>query len=195
MSAAGENAAEALWADAEIVARIAGGDRAAETHFVRKYQRGVSSLVRRHCRPNDPVVEDLVQDVLAAVLERLRAGAVTDAGALPAYIQAAIVRATSAEYRSRRTTVPSAVLEQVPSEECPTEHLSTRQLSELLATLLNQLPVLRDRELLARFYLDEDDKEEVCRRLDIDAAHFHRVVFRARERFRDLLLRAGIGSA
>lgn len=195
MSAGEGQAAEAAWADAEIVSRIALGDRMAEAAFVRKYQRGVRALVRRHCRPNDPVADDLAQDVLARIIERLRAGALTDAASLPGYVQTTIIRATSAEYRTRSRTETSAVLDDIAGDESPAERMSTHQLSALLARLLEQLPVPRDREVLARFYLGERDKDDVCRELGIDAAHFHRVVFRARARFRDLLEQAGIRSA
>jgi DNA-directed RNA polymerase specialized sigma24 family protein len=61
-----------------LMVRIAGGDRAAEAEFVRLFERGVRVLVRRRCRPGDPIVDDLVQDVLSGVLERLRAGAIHD---------------------------------------------------------------------------------------------------------------------
>ena len=44
----------------------------------------------------------------------------------------------------------------------------------------------RDREILFRFYLAEDDKERICRDLGLTAVHFNRVLFRARERFREL---------
>ena len=65
----------------------------------------------------------------------------------------------------------------------------------VLRALLAQLPRARDREILARFYLDGQNKDDVCRHLGIDAAHFRRVVFRARARFRELLDSAGIGEA
>lgn len=177
----------------DLVARIAAGDRRAEHDFVRQYERGVRALVRRHCRPNDPIADDLAQDVLARVLERLRAGAIRDAAALPAYVQATIVHTTSAEYRARRATEGPAVLDDLPASDNPVERLGSEQLAALLRKVLEQLPVARDREILVRFYLDEQDKDEVCRSLGIDATHFHRVVFRARERFRDLLHRAGLG--
>lgn len=176
----------------DLVARIAAGDRAAETEFVRSYERGVRAMVRRHCRPNDPVAEDLVQEVLTRVLERLRAGAIRESSALPAYVQATIVYTTGAEYRSRRVSEPASAIDQLVAEENPAQTASANQIGGLLRTLLTQLPVARDRELLARFYLDEEDKESVCRALGIDASHFHRVVFRARERFRTLLNQAGI---
>lgn len=193
MSVGRGQAAVGSAAESDLVARIAEGDRNAETEFVRAYERGVRALVRRHCRPGDPIVDDLAQEVLSRVLERLRAGAIRDAAALPAYVQATIVYTTSAEYRSRRQTEPESTIDELPSDDNPSERVSSNQLSTLLRTLLEQLPVARDREILARFYLDEQDKDDVCRQLGIDAAHFHRVVFRARERFRHLLDQAGIG--
>jgi len=178
---------------ADLVARIAAGDRDAEREFVRCYERGVRALVRRHCRPNDPVADDLAQEVLARVLERLRAGAIRDAGALPAYVQTTIVYATNAEYRARRETNNAALIEDMPARDNPADTVDSEQLAGILRRLLEQLPVARDREILARFYLDEQEKGEVCRNLGIDASHFHRVIFRARERFRQLLDDAGIG--
>ena len=55
------------------------------------------------------------------------------------------------------------------------------------------MTVPRDREILRRFYIDEEDKDSVCRQLGIEPEHFHRVVFRARERFRGLAEKAGLG--
>jgi len=192
MSASEEQAASKLLSDADVVARIATGDLSAETVFVRKYERGVRVLVRRHCRANDPMADDLAQDVLMKVLERLRAGAIRDSAALPAYIQSTVVYTTSAEYRARRPTESAAVLETIASEENPADRLSSVQLSRMLKNLLAQLPVGRDREILVRFYLDEEDKDDVCERLGIDTSHFHKVIFRARARLRELLQEAGI---
>jgi len=193
MSAGYEPMAAATGAEPDLVARIAGGDRVAESEFVRRFERGVRALVRRHCRPGDPIVDDLVQDVLTGVIERLRAGAIHDSGALAGYVQAAAVYATTAEYRRRRPTQSDATIENLADTDSPTARLEATQLSTALRTLLAEMPVARDREILARFYLDEQDKDDVCRALEIDPAHFHRVVFRARERFRALLEQAGIG--
>jgi len=177
----------------DLAGRIAAGDRQAETEFVQQFERGVRVLMRRHCRPSDPCVEDLVQDVLAGVIERLRAGAIRDAAALPGYVQAAVVHTASAEYRRRRPTEPIASLMELADGADPPSTLDAQQLSAVLRDLLGDLPVTRDRELLKRFYLDEEDKDSVCRDLGIEVQHFHRVVFRARERFRALIEKAGMG--
>lgn len=177
----------------DLVARIAAGDRAAEAHFIATYLRGVRALVRRRCRPNDPSVEDLVQDVLSRVLERLRAGAIRDAAALPAYVQAAIAYATNAEYRTRRPAEGIEAIADLPASDNPAEQLDSSRRAAILRNLLALLPVPRDREILVRFYLEEQDKDEVCRSLGIETSHFHRVVFRARERLRQLLDGTDIG--
>jgi RNA polymerase sigma-70 factor (ECF subfamily) len=188
----GEGNAAAGVLATDLVARISAGDRSAEREFVGAYARGVRALVRRHCRPNDPVVDDLAQDVLARVLQRLRAGAIRDSNALPAYVQTVVMYATSAEYRARRHTGSDEVLAETPALDNPLEQLRSDQLGRALRHALEQMPVPRDREILMRFYLDEQDKDDICRDLGIDASHFHRVVFRARERLRELLLRSGI---
>src|SRR5258708_343876 len=139
----------------DFVARIAAGDRGAESEFVHKYAYGVRVLVRRHCRPGDPIVDDLAQEVLSRVLARLRAGAIRDIAALPAYIQTTIAHAASAEYRARRASEPIEAIEHLAGEGSPPEQLDADQLRQTLQILLAGLPVERDRQLLQRFYLDE----------------------------------------
>jgi len=174
-----------------LVARIREGDRAAETEFVRRYERGIQVLVRRHCRRGDAVVSDLAQDVLLRVLERLRAGAIRDEEALPAYVRATIVHTASAEYRGRRKLEPVSAAEGVPDADDVPEGLEAQQRLVLLKSLLAEMPVERDRQVLFRFYLNEEDRDDICTDLGIETTHFHRVVHRARERFRALLERSG----
>lgn len=180
----------------DLVARIARGDRSAENEFARAYERGVRALARRHCRPGDPAVDDVVQDVLRNVLEQLRAGRLRDPAALPAYVRQAVVFAANAEYRKRahRAEVDSDAVGEIAANEDVAEGHAARERAALVRELLQDLPVERDRELLRRFYVEERDKADVCRELGIDVSHFHRVVFRARERFRRLLVDAGVGN-
>jgi DNA-directed RNA polymerase specialized sigma24 family protein len=49
------------------------------------------------------------------------------------------------------------------------------------------MPVERDRELLIRFYVHDQDKQKICRELGLKSLHFNRVLFRAKNRFRKLL--------
>lgn len=179
----------------QLAERIRAGDRTAEAEFVEHYRRGVRALVCRHTRPGEPLVEDFVQDVFAAALEKLRAGELRDANALPAYLRTMIVHITTAEYRRRKARGETSgidALEQTSGDADPAETLRAQQLASHIRSVLAELPVERDRAVLVRFYLDEHDKDAICADLGIDPDHFRRVVFRARERLRALLHGAGI---
>lgn len=181
----------------EFIARIAQGERAAENEFVTQYFRGIHVLVRRHTRPGDPQVDDIVQDVLRNVLEKLRAGALRDPAALPAYVLQAVVFAASAEYRrrKRRGDVGSETAKDaVDSGPGPEDVDAADRRARAVQQLLLEMKVPRDREVLRLFYLEERARDEVCGLLGIEVTHFNRVTHRARERFRELLLNAGFDS-
>jgi RNA polymerase sigma-70 factor (ECF subfamily) len=52
--------------------------------------------------------------------------------------------------------------------------------------VLGELKSERDRQVLFRFYVAEEEKEKICASLGLTSLHFNRVLFRARERFREL---------
>jgi RNA polymerase sigma-70 factor (ECF subfamily) len=53
--------------------------------------------------------------------------------------------------------------------------------------LIGELDTDRDRQILYRFYIAEEDKERICADLELSSLHFNRVLFRARQRFKELL--------
>jgi RNA polymerase sigma-70 factor (ECF subfamily) len=182
---------------AALVSRLAAGDRAAEQDFVGHYARGVRALVRRHCRPNEPMVDDLVQDVMQSVLLHLRAGQLRDAQALPGYLRQAVVFTVAAEYRKRSRRGEDGAPSGAEAADAvdvadPQRHAEQEQIARRVSGLLNEMSVPRDREVLRRFYLEEQDKDVVCAALEIDPSHFHRVLFRARQRLRELIEAAGL---
>ena len=182
----------------ELARRIGAGDRAAETELLQAIQPGVRALVRRHARPNDPIVDDIVQDALRQLIERLRASALDSPEALPAYVRGTVVLMVRAEYRRRGRrgeNNESASPEDLPDPDEPSENTRREQLRAGVRTVLAELKVPRDREILRRYYLDEEDRDSVCAALAIDPEHFHRVLFRARERLRQRLTRAGLGES
>ncbi len=78
-----------------------------------------------------------------------------------------------------------------PRPLAPEKEASGR-LGVLVHRLLAELPADRDRTILTRFYLKEDEKSEICRDLNLTELGFNQVIFRARNRLRDLLIDAGI---
>lgn len=176
-----------------IVARIAAGDRAAETDLVNRFQRGVTLLARQHLRPNDHRVPDVVQTVLMKTIERLRAGALREAAALPGYLRTGVVNEVTSMHRARSpgaTTDASAsdadVIE-LATNDTPESRAAQGQLLHNVLRAIDSLAVPRDREVLMRFYVREESREHICTALGIDDGHFRRVLFRARERLHELL--------
>lgn len=179
-----------------LVGRIAAGDRLAESRLIEQFRPGIHALARRHCRPGDPAVDDVVQDVICHLLEQLRRDSIKDPRALPAYIRTAVVNACTSEYRRRRMRAESVPLDDevmaTPDSQDPAVAFQNQRVALAIRQLVAEMPVKRDRELLVRFYLNEADKDRICADLGIDVGHFHRVIYRARERLRTLLIGAGI---
>jgi len=52
---------------------------------------------------------------------------------------------------------------------------------------IGAMPVARDRNVLVRYFLSEEDKGEICSALGLSSEHFDRVLHRARRRLKGLL--------
>ena len=76
----------------------------------------------------------------------------------------------------------------------PAFQASRAEVAGHVRRLLAELSQERDREILNRFYVRELDKATICRQLGVDDSHFNRVLYRARQRLRDLVLREGARS-
>ncbi|MGE4070348.1 MAG: RNA polymerase sigma factor [Lysobacterales bacterium] len=176
-----------------LVERIQNGDREAESELIGTYARGVRAVVRHHCRPGEPQVDDITQDILTQLLGRLRAGAIQDLQALPHYLRVSIRHACAAHYRRNGAMLAASSAEEARSQDDDPELQTHRgQLQQVIGELIAELPVERDREVLRRFYLHDQDRRRVCQALGIDEGHFHRVVHRARQRLREAMHRVGM---
>ena len=184
-----DTAVPSAWTDAaELVRRIQHGDSEAEADFVLRYRRGVTVIVTKAGRGRVPI-EDLCQDVLATAIEKVRAGSVRDPERLSGFV-AGLARMVVMDYvrKERSRDAIEARMPPAPTAHAPeaVSRLLQEEQAASVRTLLGELDSERDREILFRFYLAEDDKERICRDLGLTALHFNRVLFRARERFREL---------
>jgi RNA polymerase sigma-70 factor (ECF subfamily) len=173
-----------------LVRRIAAGDAAAEASLVERYSRGLLYLLRRLGAPPE-LAEDLHQETFRIVLERLRRRGLDEPAGLAGFLHGTARNLVTAERRKvarRRTDADPEPLERAV-------HPARGQLSSVLLEeeaamvrrLIGELPTERDRQLLLRFYVAEEEKESICADLGLDSLHFNRVLFRARHRFKELL--------
>ena len=65
------------------------------------------------------------------------------------------------------------------------ERLEREEDVQRIARVLGELSTDRDRAVLRRFYLGQEDKDVLCAELGVDRLQFNRILHRARERFRE----------
>jgi RNA polymerase sigma-70 factor (ECF subfamily) len=178
---------------AELAQRIGRGDRSAEAELFERYGRGVLYLLNRKTRDPESAL-DLRQETFRIAIEHLRAHGLQESERIGAYLRGIAVNLAIADGRKttrRATTADSEAVELVADPAAsPVESVSRDQIRDAVRALLAELPVVRDREILVRFYLEDEDKESICTGLGVDSAHFNRVLFRAKQRFGELVARA-----
>jgi RNA polymerase sigma-70 factor, ECF subfamily len=141
------------------------------------------------------LASDLLQDAVVTALQKLRAGQISD----PAHLDGYVYRVALNHLRNHRrkdrlhlASVPQLGLTDEAHASRPAERLEADEWADLAKKLLQQVRPVRDRELLVRFYLHEESKEDLCRAFGLTDVHFNRVIHRARDRFRELLQRRGL---
>ena len=141
------------------------------------------------------LASDLLQDAIVTALQKVRDGELQSRAHLDGYVYRIALNHLSNYRRKDKTAVSDH--EAVDTLEDTlraslAEDLASSQCARLARQLLNQFGSSRDRELLIRFYLDEESKETLCREFGLSEAHFNRVIHRARARFRELLKQRGL---
>lgn len=158
--------------------------------MVELYGRGVAIILDRHTNGR-PEAEDLFQDTFRLALEKLRRGELREPAKLPGYL-AQIARSLAIEhYRKtarRKTDADSdAVLAAVSPATGPLSDLMDRENAALVRRAIQDLGNDRDRQILLRFYIAEEDKDRIAADFGLTSLQFNRVLHRARQRYKELL--------
>jgi len=158
---------------------------------------GLRALILRRVR--DPeVAADILQDAAVTTLEKLRSGEIAHPENVGGYLYRVALNHLRNHRRKDRSALSSADgLDELPSpdNDADWENVRGRQWATAAWRMLEEMPVARDREVLVRFYLDDEDREKICRALRLSDEHFNRVIFRARNRFRELIEHRGFRKA
>jgi RNA polymerase sigma-70 factor (ECF subfamily) len=158
---------------------------------------GLRALILRRVR--DPeAAADILQDAAVTTLEKLRSGEIARPENLGGYLYRVALNHLRNHRRKDRSAVSSAdALEELPSADNDEDwgNIGGRQWASSARRMLEEMPVARDREILVRFYLEDEDKASICQELQLSEDHFNRVIFRARNRFRELIEHRGFRKA
>lgn len=183
----------------DLVRRIRSGDPAAEEELVSRFGEGLTFLLRRWTRDRASA-EDLYQETFRLALEKIRSGEVRDPDRLAGFLRSLAKNLSIHHYRrSAVQEVREENLEIAADLSAPEAgqlgQLLRREKAALVRRVLEDLGSERDRQVLLRFYIAEEDKERIRSDLGLSGPELNMVLFRARRRYRDLYeRRAGAGA-
>jgi RNA polymerase sigma-70 factor (ECF subfamily) len=179
---------------ADLVQEILAGDRQAEARLVERYSPALSYLLRR-LTGDRALADDLHQETFRIVLERIRTGGVREPEKLAGFIRGTAKNLWTADYRKVRRRGPTEEVVDEPPDPAPSalSRVLREEDRRRVRRLLDELRLERDREILLRFHIAEQSKEEVCEALGIAPGQFNVTLFRARQRFRELLEKTIVG--
>ena len=184
--------------DADVVEPAAQSprmDRAAVEGLIAKHYAGLRLLLQR--RTGDPeIAADILNQAACTAWEKWQNGQVRR----PEEIGGYIFQVAMNLLRNRRRKVveradrhvDSEVLGHLPSDADAADRWLEKKIAARVKRVLQEMPTRRDREILVRFYLHEEEKDAICRDLELDADHFDKVLHRARGRLKELLEASGL---
>jgi len=156
----------------------------AEDDLFRRYQGAVSSIACM-AGAGQWTADDVLQETFRIAIEKIRNGEVRDPERLPGFI-CAVARNQALAARRRNAQTPLEVTAEPSGGPHQLDAMIDRETAAVVRRLLRELTPERDREILFRFYLDEQEKDRICADLNLTSLQFNRVLYRARERFREL---------
>jgi RNA polymerase sigma-70 factor (ECF subfamily) len=172
--------------DRAYLDRLAAGDPETERHFTRYFGDLLSIKLRSRLR-SPAQVEDARQETFLRVLKVLRQpGGIQSPGGFGAFVNTVCNNVLFEMYRAHSKTTP---LEEEAGAALPDPAMDAEAAVAVdqdrahVRAILSALPQ-KERQLLHWLFFDECDKDEVCRRLNIDRNYLRVLLHRAKQRFK-----------
>ena len=184
--------------DATYVESLCAGDFTTQEHFVRYFTELLHLKLRSRLR-SPQAIEDVRQETFARVFTSLRKGGVLrQPEKLGAFVNTVCNNVLFEHYRA---SARSDSLDDEGQPELPATgmdalgHVTAQQLKAKVREILVDLPP-RDRDLLKAVFLDERERDDVCREFGVDREYLRVLLFRAKQEFKtEYVRRVGAGAA
>ncbi len=171
--------------DANYVSNLCAGDPPTQEHFVVYFSELLQLKLRS--RLNSPhAIEDVRQETFARVFAVLRKDGLREPERLGAFVNTVCSHVLSEHYRS---SGGSESLDVEGRPELPDKGASALEIvvarqtkDKVREILLDMEP--RDRSLLKAVFLDERDRDEVCREFGVDRDYLRVLLHRAKQEFK-----------
>jgi RNA polymerase sigma-70 factor (ECF subfamily) len=177
--------------DESYVERLRGGDFRTQEHFVAYFSELIQLKLRS--RLSSPqAIEDVRQETFARVLVALRGeGGIRQPERLGAFVNSICNNVLLEHYRasSRHSSLEDEEEKDFPATTIDiVGAVAAKQMEAKVREILEDLPE-RDRRLLREVFLEERDKDEVCRDFGVDRDYLRVLVHRAKQSFKSLYLK------
>ena len=171
--------------DKPYVDRLRDGEPATEQHFVQYFGQILGIMLRARYLPPEKV-EDVRQETLARVVAVLRRdGGVRQPERFGAFVNAIcknVLRENLRDWQRSEALQPDHL--EIPDKIVDLERsLITQETKEKVREILGEMKA-RDRELLRAIFLEDKEKDEVCREFGVDRQYLRVLIHRAKDRFR-----------
>jgi RNA polymerase sigma-70 factor (ECF subfamily) len=186
--------------DAGYLESLRAGDFRTQEHFVGYFTELLHLKLRSRIKSSQSI-EDVRQETFARVLTALRKkDTLQQPERLGAFVNSVCNNVLFEHYRSssRSESLDDADRPEIPATGADALSLVVdSQLKAKIREILLDMPV-RDRSLLQAVFLDERDRDEVCREFGVDREYLRVLLFRAKQDFKTAYLKrmgTGHGSA
>ena len=181
--------------DATYLSKLRGGDELTERHFVTYFSELITLKLRSRLQ-SPQAIEDVKQETFARAFRLLRADSgVRDGERLGALVNSICNHVLLEHYRASGRARPLEDEVAATLVDRGRDPLTEMIASETRSTVHSVLATLatRDREVLQSVFVEERDKDEVCRELGIDRNYMRVLVHRAKQAFREKYERRSTG--
>jgi RNA polymerase sigma-70 factor (ECF subfamily) len=171
--------------DKVYVDKLRNGDPPTEHHFFVYFEKLLRIKVRSRGIPSDKV-EDIKQDTFIRVIAAVRKeGGVRQPERFGAFVNSICNNVLLEYYRDmKKNRQGDEPQEEIPDLVLDLEGMMvSKQASERVRKILSALPA-RDRDLLRAVFLEEKDKDAVCRDIGVDRDYLRVLLHRAKDKFK-----------
>ncbi len=175
--------------DDDYVRRLREGDRETAEHFHAYFRDLLHAKLRRRLRSMQ-AIEEVRQEVFARTLERL--SGIEDPRKLGAFVNATCNHVLMEYYRQESRAVPLDEQPDITGELDLDSAYDTVRNSARVRRVLADMDE-REAAILRAVFLEEGDKEQVCRRFGVDRQYLRVLLHRAKAKFRTAYLRRRSG--
>jgi RNA polymerase sigma-70 factor (ECF subfamily) len=172
--------------DAAYIEGLCAGDPRTQEHFVSYFTQLLHLKLRSRLKSSQ-AIEDVRQETFARVLATLRKeNGLRQPERFGAFVNTVCNNVLFEHYRSssRSESLDEEDRPELPATGASAHDIAaTRQLGEKVREILAEMPA-KDRSLLKAIFLDEKDREEVCREFGVDGEYLRVLRFRAKKNFK-----------